>query len=136
METVSIKVEEGLIGVIERVMKKHHYMTKTEFIRQAIREKINELEKQETLKNVGEEPESQKVPEGNEKSLMIWKTEYKIGDIVVVVRTNGKIENDWNLISFNDEVVCVGKEDENGQMNIKKVSMNKFCNWQLEHPKK
>ena len=91
---------------------------------------------QETLKNVGEEPESQKVPEGNEKSLMIWKTEYKIGDIVVVVRTNGKIENDWNLISFNDEVVCVGKEDENGQMNIKKVSMNKFCNWQLEHPKK
>ena len=52
METVSIKVEEGLIGVIERVMKKHHYMTKTEFIRQAIREKINELEKQKTLKNV------------------------------------------------------------------------------------
>ena len=45
-------MEEGFVKVIERVMRKHNYMTKTEFIRQAIREKIKELEKQKTLKNV------------------------------------------------------------------------------------
>ncbi len=52
METVSIKLESGFVKVLDRIMKKHRYMTKTEFIRQAIREKISELEKQETLKSV------------------------------------------------------------------------------------
>ncbi len=52
METVSIKLESDFLRAIDRVMKKHRYMTKTEFIRQAIRDKLNELEKQELLKNV------------------------------------------------------------------------------------
>ena len=37
---------------IERTMKKNRYSTKTEFIREAIREKISELEKEEALRNV------------------------------------------------------------------------------------
>ena len=52
METVSIKLESGFIKDLDRIMKRHRYMTKTEFIRQALRDKMDELEKQETLKNV------------------------------------------------------------------------------------
>ena len=37
---------------IEKIMKKNRYSTKTEFIREAIREKIDELEKKEALRNI------------------------------------------------------------------------------------
>ena len=36
---------------IEAVMKKHNYMTKTEFIRESIRDKIRKLEEKEILEN-------------------------------------------------------------------------------------
>lgn len=52
MENVSLKLEPQFIKEIEKIMKKNRYMTKTEFIRQAIREKIKQLEKQETLKKI------------------------------------------------------------------------------------
>jgi len=52
MIPVTIKLENNFLQTIERTRKKHNYMTKTEFIRQAIRDKIKELEKEETLKNV------------------------------------------------------------------------------------
>lgn len=47
MENVSLKIEEGFLHAIDRVMKKHNYMTKTEFIREAIRDKIRKLEEKE-----------------------------------------------------------------------------------------
>lgn len=49
VENVSLKIESDFLKMIERVMKRHRYMTKTEFIREAIRDKITELEKQEML---------------------------------------------------------------------------------------
>ena len=52
METISLKLEPEFLREIERIMKKNRYMTKTEFIRESVRDKIRELEKQETLKNV------------------------------------------------------------------------------------
>jgi len=52
VENVSLKLERGFLKQIENVMKKHRYMTKTEFIREAIRDKLTELEKQEMLKAV------------------------------------------------------------------------------------
>ena len=52
METVSVKFEDNFLGDIEKTMKKHRYSTKTEFIREAIRDKINDLEKEELLKNI------------------------------------------------------------------------------------
>ncbi len=51
MENLSIKLEESFLKVIETVMKKHNYMTKTEFIREAIRDKIRRLEEKEILEN-------------------------------------------------------------------------------------
>lgn len=51
MENVSIKIEESFLKVIEAVMRKHNYMTKTEFLREAIRDKIRRLEEKEILEN-------------------------------------------------------------------------------------
>lgn len=47
METISLKLEKAFLAEIEKVMKKHNYTTKTEFIREAIRDKLKELEKRE-----------------------------------------------------------------------------------------
>lgn len=49
MENISIKLETNLLKAIEKVMKKHLYSTKTEFIRESIRDKIHLLETQEIL---------------------------------------------------------------------------------------
>ena len=49
MENISLKLEKEFLKAIEAVMKKHNYMTKTEFIREAIREKIKKLEEKETI---------------------------------------------------------------------------------------
>ncbi len=52
MENVSIKLEKEFFAVIERAMRKNGYATKTEFIREALRDKIEELEEKEMLKAV------------------------------------------------------------------------------------
>ena len=49
MEAVSLKLEDTFLDDIEKTMKKHRYTTKTEFIREAIRDKIRDLEKEEAL---------------------------------------------------------------------------------------
>jgi len=49
MEIVSIKLEENFLKDIERIMKKHSYATKAEFIREAIKEKVKELKKEELM---------------------------------------------------------------------------------------
>lgn len=52
MESISLKLEAKFAKDIEKTMKKHRYSTKTEFIREAIREKIDVLEKKEALKRL------------------------------------------------------------------------------------
>lgn len=52
MEPITVRFEDSFLHDIEKVMKKHRYATKTEFIREAIREKIKELEKEEALARV------------------------------------------------------------------------------------
>ena len=49
METVSIKFDENFLRVIEKIMKQNNYSTKTEFIREAVRDKIKDLEKEDAL---------------------------------------------------------------------------------------
>ena len=48
MENISLKLEKEFRKAMEEIMKKHNYMTKTEFIREAIREKIRVLEGKDT----------------------------------------------------------------------------------------
>ncbi len=50
METVTVKFEDTFLQEVEEVMKKHRYATKAEFIREAIREKLEHLEKKEAVK--------------------------------------------------------------------------------------
>lgn len=49
MEAVSLKLEDSFLKDIEKSMRRHRYTTKTEFIREAIRDKIRDLEKEEAL---------------------------------------------------------------------------------------
>ena len=49
MEAVSLKLEDEFLKDMEKIMKRHRYTTKTEFIREAIRDKIKDLEKEELL---------------------------------------------------------------------------------------
>ena len=51
MENVSLKLESNFLTAIEKVMKRHNYMTKTEFIRESIRDKIRRLEEKEILED-------------------------------------------------------------------------------------
>jgi metal-responsive CopG/Arc/MetJ family transcriptional regulator len=51
MENVSLKLETNFLQAIERIMRKHNYMTKTEFIRESIRDKIRKLEEKEILED-------------------------------------------------------------------------------------
>lgn len=54
METISLKLEDRLLEEIDKKLVKHRYSTRTEFIRDAIREKLSELEKEQLLKAVAE----------------------------------------------------------------------------------
>ena len=50
MKVISLKLEQEFLKALEDLMKKHNYMTKTEFIREALREKMKKLQGKETLR--------------------------------------------------------------------------------------
>ena len=52
METVCIKLENEFAQDIAKAMKKHRYTTKTEFVREALRNKLSQLEKEEIILKV------------------------------------------------------------------------------------
>ncbi|HLC84422.1 MAG TPA: ribbon-helix-helix domain-containing protein [Candidatus Nanoarchaeia archaeon] len=52
MEVISLKMEDGLIDEIDDKLAKHRYATRSEFIRDAIREKLSDLEKEDILKEL------------------------------------------------------------------------------------
>ncbi|MCK4670220.1 MAG: ribbon-helix-helix protein, CopG family [Nanoarchaeota archaeon] len=52
METISLKLDDDFLDDIEKIMRKHRYTTKTEFVREALRDKIKDLEKEEIIKKL------------------------------------------------------------------------------------
>ena len=52
METISLKMESSLLTGIDDALEKHRYSTRTEFIRDAIRDKLNDLEKEEVIRKL------------------------------------------------------------------------------------
>lgn len=52
MEPICIRFEDDFLSAMETAMKKNRYSTKTEFIREAVRDKLKELEKEEALARV------------------------------------------------------------------------------------
>ena len=52
MEPITVKFDGEFMELVDRLMKKYHYSTKAEFIREAVRGKIEELEKKERLEKI------------------------------------------------------------------------------------
>jgi len=52
METISLKLEDKLLHEIDQKLIQYRYSTRTEFIRDAVREKLSELEKEEILRQL------------------------------------------------------------------------------------
>ena len=52
METVCVKFDNKFLKDMEKIIGKNRYSTKTEFIREAVREKMTKMEKEELLKNI------------------------------------------------------------------------------------
>lgn len=50
MEVLNIKIEKGIIKDIDKSLKKYRYSTRSEFVRDAIRQKLTDLEKEELMK--------------------------------------------------------------------------------------
>ncbi len=52
MEPITVKFEQNFIRDMERIMRRNRYSTKAEFIREAVREKLKDLEKEDLLEKV------------------------------------------------------------------------------------
>lgn len=52
METISIRLNEEMMRKLEALMKKHHFATLTEFVREAIRIKMKELEQEDIQRQI------------------------------------------------------------------------------------
>jgi metal-responsive CopG/Arc/MetJ family transcriptional regulator len=49
METVSVKFQEEVLEDVDQKIAKHHFNSRTEFIREAVRDKLAELSKEELM---------------------------------------------------------------------------------------
>ncbi|MFH1072397.1 MAG: ribbon-helix-helix domain-containing protein [Nanoarchaeota archaeon] len=47
MEMISLKLDKGLLDHIDKTLKKNNFSTRTEFIREAIREKLAHMTQEE-----------------------------------------------------------------------------------------
>ena len=54
MQAITIKMEDRLLEELDQKLEEHRYSTRTEFIRDARREKLSELEKEEVLKSLSQ----------------------------------------------------------------------------------
>lgn len=50
METICIKLEEDLLKKMDENLKKHHFSTRSEFIRALIREKVKYMSSEDIIK--------------------------------------------------------------------------------------
>ncbi|MEK6915002.1 MAG: ribbon-helix-helix domain-containing protein [Nanoarchaeota archaeon] len=75
MENISLKLEIGFLHAIEKVMKRHNYTTKTEFIRESIRDKIRRLEEKEILEDKDMMSQIRR-SERNRKKGKTWESKY------------------------------------------------------------
>lgn len=49
MEIISLKVDETMLHNMDNIIRDHNFSTRTEFIRDAIREKLEELHRDELM---------------------------------------------------------------------------------------
>ena len=49
MEVISLKLDENMLNNIDKSLQKHNYSTRTEFVRDAIREKLENMTREELI---------------------------------------------------------------------------------------
>lgn len=52
MDMISLKMDEKMLKDMDNALKNNWYSTRTEFIREAIREKLSEIEREEAIKKL------------------------------------------------------------------------------------
>ena len=52
MEAICVKLDKDTIKVMDRRIKEHHYGTRTDFVREAIREKLRKLNIDKAMKEL------------------------------------------------------------------------------------
>lgn len=52
MEAVCVKLDESVLKIMNNFLKEHNFSTKTDFIREAIRDKIRALEKENAVRQL------------------------------------------------------------------------------------
>lgn len=52
MEVISLKMDKSILAEIDKKLSKYRYSTRTEFIRDAIRSRLSDLEKKEMLNEI------------------------------------------------------------------------------------
>ncbi len=84
MEIVSLKLENNLLKEIDHTLVRNRYATRTEFIRDAIREKLSDLEKDQLLKEIArlrgiskKKTTDQELHQAREKAFEILENRFK-----------------------------------------------------------
>jgi len=49
MEVISLKLDENMLNNIDKNLSKHNYSTRTEFVRDAVREKLEKMTREELV---------------------------------------------------------------------------------------
>ena len=52
MEAITLKLDENMLSNVDKSLKQHNYSTRTEFIRDAIRDKLEGLKKDELIAEI------------------------------------------------------------------------------------
>ena len=52
METISFKLQENVLRKIDHILKPLHFNNRTEFIREAVREKLNKIETEHFMRKL------------------------------------------------------------------------------------
>ena len=50
METVTVKFQEDVLKRVDQTIAEHNFNSRTEFIREAVRDKLSELSKEDLMK--------------------------------------------------------------------------------------
>ena len=84
MESISLRLEGKFLRDLDRFVRLYRYSTKTEFIREAIRDKMKEIEEAESLRKIEELFGSSKRKTSNEdlhkaREKAVEKLEKKFG---------------------------------------------------------
>lgn len=78
MQTISLKLEDSLLKEIDNKLARHRYSTRTEFVREALREKLSELEKDELLREIAKLHGSSKRKTTDEKLQMASEKAFEL----------------------------------------------------------